>query len=40
MVEYIPDPRAFDYNRFHNDIATEVVQQLQGKEILLPWSGK
>lgn len=38
-MEYIPDLRDFHYNSFHKHIATDLVAQLQTKEILLSRGG-
>ena len=40
LIEYIPDPRHFNYNPFHKDIATKIVQDVQHEEILLSRCGK
>jgi len=40
VIEYIPDPRDFDSNPFHKEIATKIVRYVQAEEILLSRSGK
>jgi hypothetical protein len=39
LIEYIPDPRDFSYNHFHEEIAQNIVRRARREKILLSRSG-